>query len=181
MNNLRKATITTLEVAEMMETEHWKLLRKLDGRTGKDGQHERGYIEILGDNHLVVCDYFIKSTYLTEQNKEMPCYEVTRMGCDFLANKSTGENGIVFTAKYVKRFYELEGQSYSSGQLDTAVLKGLSSLGNLIRNTMKDEKAKPYETAEVLDSLFRQSGLVLPKQFIQIPEYEQMRLDDFMK
>lgn len=45
----------------------------------------------------------------------------------------------------------------------------------------KDEKAKPYETAEVLDSLFRQSGLVLPKQFIQIPEYEQMRLDDFMK
>ena len=28
MNNLRKATITTLEVAEMMETEHWKLLRK---------------------------------------------------------------------------------------------------------------------------------------------------------
>ena len=130
---------------------------------------------------MVVSDYFIKSTYLTEQNKEMPCYEVTRMGCDFLANKSTGENGIVFTAKYVKRFYELEGQSYSSGQLDTAVLKGLSSLGNLIRNTMKDEKAKPYETAEVLDSLFRQSGLVLPKQFIQSPEYEQMRLDDFMK
>lgn len=46
---------------------------------------------------------------------------------------------------------------------------------------MKDEKAKPYETAEVLDSLFRQGGLVLPKQFIQIPEYEQMSLDDFMK
>ncbi|MCD7870749.1 MAG: hypothetical protein LUG59_09480 [Enterocloster clostridioformis] len=70
---------------------------------------------------------------------------------------------------------------HSSGRLDAAVLKGLSSLGNLIRNTMKDEKAKPYETAEVLDSLFRQGGLVLPKQFIQIPEYEQMSLDDFMK
>ena len=88
---------------------------------------------------------------------------------------------LFFTAKYVKRFYELEGQSYSSGQLDAAVLKGLSSLGNLIRNTMKDEKAKPYETAEVLDSLFRQGGLVLPKQFIQIPEYEQMSFDNFMK
>lgn len=70
---------------------------------------------------------------------------------------------------------------HSSGRLDAAVLKGLSSLGNLIRNTMKDEKAKPYETAEVLDSLFRQGGLVLPKQFIQIPEYEQMSLDNFMK
>lgn len=31
---------------------------------------------------------------------------------------------------------------HSSGRLDAAVLKGLSSLGNLIRNTMKDEKAK---------------------------------------
>lgn len=70
---------------------------------------------------------------------------------------------------------------HSSGRLDAAVFKGLSSLGNLIRNTMKDEKAKPYETAEVLDSLFRQGGLVLPKQFIQIPEYEQMSLDNFMK
>ena len=164
-----------------METEHWKLLRKLDGRTGKDGQHERGYIEILNDNHLVVADYFIKSSYLDAKGEVRPCYEVTYLGCDFLANKSTGENGIVFTAKYVKRFYELEGQSHFSGQLDAAVLKGLSSLGNLIRNTMKDEKAKPYETAEVLDSLFRQGGLVLPKQFIQIPEYEQMSLDNFMK
>lgn len=71
MNNLRKATLTTLEVAEMLETEHWKLLRKLDGRTGKYGQHERGYIEILGDNHLVVSDYFIKSTYLTEQQESI--------------------------------------------------------------------------------------------------------------
>lgn len=180
MNNLRKATITTLEVAEMMETDHWKLLRKLDGQQ-KDGKHIRGYVEILADNDIVVSDYFIPSTYRDSSGKENKCYEVTWMGCDFLANKSTGEKGAVFTARYVKRFYEMESRNCSSAQLDAAVLKGLSSLGNLIRNTMKDEKAKPYETAEVLDSLFRQGGLVLPKQFVQIPEYEQMSLDDFMK
>ena len=32
MNNLRKATLTTLEVAEMMEVSHNDVLRKLDGR-----------------------------------------------------------------------------------------------------------------------------------------------------
>ena len=68
-----------------------------------------------------------------------------------------------------------------SHQIDSAVLRGLSSLGNLIRNTMKDEKVKPYETAIVLDSLFRQGGLILPEQFIQVPEYEQMKLSDFME
>lgn len=70
---------------------------------------------------------------------------------------------------------------HSSNQIDSAVLKGLSSLGNLIRNTMKDEKAKPHETAIVLNSLFQQGGLILPIQFIQVPEYEQMSLNDFMK
>lgn len=180
MNDLRKSTITTLEVATMMETEHWKLLRKLEGRTSKDGQHERGYIEILGDNHLVVSDYFIKSTYLTEQNKEMPCYEVSKIGCDFLANKFTGEKGVLFTARYVKRFNELEAGKMAY-HIDAAALKGLASVGNLIRSTMKDENAKPYETAMVLDSLFKQGGLYLPICFIKISQYEQMALSEFMR
>lgn len=100
-------TITTLEIAEMMEIEHWQVLRKLDGRE-ENGKHIKGYIEILGNHQMVVTDYFIKSTYMTEQNKEMPCYEVTKLGCDFLANKFTGEKGILFTAKYVKRFNDME-------------------------------------------------------------------------
>lgn len=30
------------------------------------------------------------------------------MGCEFLANKFTGEKGVLFTAKYIKRFHEME-------------------------------------------------------------------------
>lgn len=96
-------TITTLEIAEMMDINHWQILRKLEG-----SKEIKGIIEILGDNKIVVTDYFIPSTYITEQNKEMPCYKVTKLGCDFLANKFTGEKGIIFTAKYVKRFNEME-------------------------------------------------------------------------
>lgn len=101
-------TITTLEIAEMMKVEHWEILRKLEGRTKKDGSHSKGYIEILNDNHLVVADYFIKSSYVDAKGEERPCYEVTKLGCDFLANKFTGEKGIIFTARYVKRFDEME-------------------------------------------------------------------------
>lgn len=96
-------TITTLEICEMLEMKHWQILRKLDGT-----KKVNGIIKILGDNKIVVSDYFIPSTYMTEQRREMPCYKVTRLGCDFLANKFSGEKGIIFTAKYVKRFHEME-------------------------------------------------------------------------
>ena len=37
MHDLRNATITTLEVAEMMEVEHYKILRKLEGDKNRKG------------------------------------------------------------------------------------------------------------------------------------------------
>ncbi|MCI6707911.1 MULTISPECIES: antA/AntB antirepressor family protein [Eisenbergiella] len=65
--------------------------------------------------------------------------------------------------------------------IDAATLKGIASTGNLIRSTMRDQDAKPYKVAVVLDSLFKQSGLSLPSDFIVIPEYEQAELSDFLK
>lgn len=96
-------TITTLEIAEMMDVPHWRILRKLDGT-----KKSKGVIRILNDNKIVVVDYFIQSTYEDDKGEERPCYKVTKLGCDFLANKFQGEKGIVFTAKYVKRFHDME-------------------------------------------------------------------------
>lgn len=170
MNDLRKTTITTLEVAEMMETDHWKLLRKLDGSKNSDG-----IIKILTDNNFVVSDYFIPSSYRDASGKENKCYEVTKLGCDFLANKSTGEKGVLFTARYVRRFYEMENATIPY-PIDAATLKGAASAGCLIERTMKAEGARAYETAIVIESLFRQSGIVLPECFVKAPEYEQLKL-----
>ncbi|MFQ4756084.1 phage regulatory protein, partial [Clostridioides difficile] len=78
-------------------------LRKLEGT-----EKTKGIIDILNDNNFVVVDYFIKSTYLDSKNESRPCYNVTKLGCDFLANKFTGEKGIIFTARYVRRFNEME-------------------------------------------------------------------------
>lgn len=99
----KKQTITTLEIAEMMEVEHYKVIRKLEG--SKD---RKGYIKILTDSQMGVSDYFIPSAYKDASGKENKCYNVTKLGCDFLANKFTGEKGIIFTARYVKRFDEME-------------------------------------------------------------------------
>ncbi|HBF2100927.1 TPA: phage regulatory protein/antirepressor Ant, partial [Clostridioides difficile] len=82
---------------------HWEVLRKLEGT-----EKTKGIIDILNDNNFVVVDYFIKSTYLDSKNESRPCYNVTKLGCDFLANKFTGEKGIIFTARYVRRFNEME-------------------------------------------------------------------------
>lgn len=95
--------IPSYEVAKMMEVEHAKVLRMIEG----DKTHI-GIIPTLRKAQLGVSEYFIESTYKVENNNKIyKCYECTKLGCDMLANKITGEKGILFTAKYVKRFNEM--------------------------------------------------------------------------
>lgn len=85
MNQIEQ-TITTLEIAEMMGMRHDRVLRKLEGQDVR-GKHTEGIIEILTHHNLGASDYFIPSTYKDESGKENKCYKVTKLGCDFLANK----------------------------------------------------------------------------------------------
>lgn len=84
-------------VAEMIEMRHTELLRKI-----------KGYDEILADAKLRSLDFFIASKYKDAQQKERPCYLLTKQGCEMVANKLTGEKGVIFTAQYVKAFNEME-------------------------------------------------------------------------
>lgn len=87
------------EVAEMTGKDHKELLRDI-----------RTYEGYLGESNFALTDFFIESTYTSSQNKELPCYLLTRKGCDMVANKMTGEKGVLFTATYVTRFEEMEKQ-----------------------------------------------------------------------
>lgn len=179
MNDLRKSTITTLEVAEMMEVEHWELLRKLDGRTKKDGSHSKGYIEILNDNHLAVVDYFIKSSYLDAKGEERPCYGVTKLGCDFLANKSTGEKGVLFTARYVRRFYEMEHTAEKiekNYETKSTSLGEVASFNKEMDKRMEKQGSAPWKICEAFKMVAEQFGVILPTDFVKVPEYKQMEL-----
>lgn len=87
-------TITTLEIAEMMEMRHSDILEKLEG-----SRKVKGIIPVLAERNFPLSDYFKESNYKDLSGKENKCYEVTKLGCDFLANKFTGEKGIILHAK----------------------------------------------------------------------------------
>ena len=95
-------TIDSREVAEMLGKEHSYLLEMIQGREGK-----LGIIPVLENANLAVSNYFIPSTYRAG-TREYKCYLVTKMGCELLGNKQQGEKGILFTAKYVERFNQME-------------------------------------------------------------------------
>ena len=68
----------------------------------------RNYIEQLRLSNIGHSDYFTLSTYKNSQNKDMPCYLVTKKGCELIAHKLTGTKGTEFTAKYIDRFHKME-------------------------------------------------------------------------
>lgn len=104
-------TIPSYEIADMMDKKHWEVLRMLEGYEPPKGSKSRkvvGIIPTLNHHNVVVVEYFILNTYVDAKGETRKCYECTRMGCDMLANKMTGEKGILFTARYVKKFNEME-------------------------------------------------------------------------
>lgn len=91
--------VDSREVAEMIGKAHDQLMRSI-----------RTYIEYMESAKMQSHEFFIPSSYVNSQNKEQPCYLLTRKGCDMVANKMTGEKGVLFTATYVTKFEEMEKQ-----------------------------------------------------------------------
>lgn len=91
--------VDSRQVAEMVGKEHGHLLRDI-----------KGYLEVLGKSNFGLADFFIEDAYIDSQGKARPRYLITRKGCDMVANKMTGEKGVLFTATYVSKFEEMEQQ-----------------------------------------------------------------------
>lgn len=155
----------------MMEVPHGDLLKKIEGRKDR-----KGYIQILNEGQMSVVDFFYKSSYLDAKGEERPCYEVTRLGCDFLANKSTGEKGVIFTARYVKRFQEMENQVKKIPAWQIPVGEVASYLKAMDRVAVRQNLA-PYKIAEAFKVVSERFGIMLPADFVRIPEYEQMEME----
>ena len=100
-----KQTLDSREVAEMVDMEHKLLLRKIYGSKDRNG-----YITILSKNQMEPTKYFIESTYIDAQGKERKNCQITKIGCELIAHKITGEKGILFTARYIEKFHAMEEQ-----------------------------------------------------------------------
>lgn len=86
------------EVAEMVGMRHADLMRNI-----------AHYIEVISTNaKLRSLDFFIERTYKDKKGESRKRYDITKKGCEMVANKLTGEKGILFTAEYVERFNQME-------------------------------------------------------------------------
>ncbi len=98
-------TLDSLEVAEMVEKEHKFLMRDI-----------RRYINQIiegNEKYCIECkiapnDFFRESEYKDSIGRTLPCYRITKKGCEFIAHKLTGTKGTIFTARYINRFHEMQ-------------------------------------------------------------------------
>lgn len=136
--------VDSREVAEMIKKEHWELLRMLEGYEPKeDGNSRRivGIIPTLRNHNVEVSEYFIEASYKTEgNNKTYKCHLCTKMGCEMLGNKLQGENGILFTAKYVKKFNQMEEQI----KLELQTKEDFKEMTEAIKKSKENPKQHHY-------------------------------------
>lgn len=151
----QELTLDSREVAKMIGREHKELLRTI-----------REYIGILETEDSAILrsqDFFIPDTYFNSQNKEQPCFLITKKGCDMIANKMTGEKGILFTAIYVTRFEEMtkELQQFTPYAATRQTIGEVANLLKEVRLIAKD------------------SGISLAKSIKSATEYLQAKGEPF--
>lgn len=136
MNQLQNS-ISSLEIAEMVRREHNEVLKDV-----------RRINAQLGEG-ILPQSYFIESTYTNSQNKELPCFLLTKKGCELYGTRMTGEKGTQFAVKYIERFNELEQhikQQLPSDPVELALqtslknyqeIKGIKDDVSLIKDSMR--------------------------------------------
>lgn len=156
-------TIDSREVAKMVGKDHPHLLRDIKGYIE--------YMEDLGESNIGFTDFFIPTTYTSRQNKELSRYDITKKGCEFIANKLTGQKGTQFTAAYVTRFNQMELALSQSQQI-----------------TSSDDEEKLLIARKRADAMARNSKSKVAGQLLKLwdaagikPEYQALALGDYYR
>lgn len=131
-------TLDSRDVAAMVEKDHGKLMRDLR-------RYEKQFIESkIGFN-----EFFQSSEYKDSIGRILPCYRITKKGCEFIAHKLTGTKGTIFTARYINKFHEMEtalatvGSAEELAQLRTAIEaqgKALNRISRKLSNPWMEER-----------------------------------------
>lgn len=127
------------EVAEMTGKKHSNLMRDI-----------KGYKEVLDQNSkLNSANFFIDSEYQAITGQKYPCFLLTRKGCDMVANKMTGEKGVLFTAAYVTRFEEMENQIRNNPINTSELSPELQAFNQIFQSLAKNELAQKRLQQEI--------------------------------
>lgn len=152
-----KSVIDSREVAEMVEKQHKNLLADI-----------RGYLKIMekanGLNFQPV-DFFIPSTYQDNKGEDRPCYLITKKGCDMIANKLTGEKGVLFTAAYVTAFEDMKRALDAPNRAPEVSPSGLAKLITITRRIMLDMGGTPVQVGMMMKETLETCGFPVPASF----------------
>lgn len=85
------------DVAELVGKRHFHVMRQIQQMCKHLNESKIGFV-----------DFFIPATYIDPKGETRPCYYLTQMGCEMIANKQTGAAGTIFTAQYVKAFHAMK-------------------------------------------------------------------------
>jgi Rha family phage regulatory protein len=149
------AYIDSREVAEIIGKDHRNLLRDI-----------RGYAEILrkrGALNFELSDFFVESAYLSAQNKSMPCYLLTKAGCEMVATKLTGEKGVLFSFAYVKEFNRMEQAERErfAKQANTPTLAVFNTAVRNVLGGMSYSDASPKAVMDFLRGAYKPFGITV--------------------
>ena len=97
MQKQLEQVLSSKEVAQMVGKEHKNLMRDV-----------RSYVEELAALKIEPSAFFREASYKDSTGRTLPCYDVTKKGCEFIANKLTGIKGTEFTALFINRFHDME-------------------------------------------------------------------------
>lgn len=155
-----KQTIESREVAEMIDRQHSEVLKDI-----------RRFVGHLAEGEIHLGDFFIESTYRDANNQERPCFLLTKQGCEMVANKLTGKKGVIFTARYVKKFNEMQ-QEQSSYMIDDPIKRAERWIEEqrqtkllAEQNEIKDQLIAEYEPKiSYLDTILKSDGLLAISQ-----------------
>lgn len=143
VNNQGKLLADSRDIATMIGKRHDHLVRDIEG-----------YKAVLDETpNLGSQDFFLESTYKVEgNNKTYKRFLITKLGCDMVANKMTGQKGVLFTATYVSRFAEME-RKLAMPNLPQNYKEALVALVEQVdkneqlqtENLMLEQRVKEYE------------------------------------
>ena len=108
-------TVSSMKVAKWIEKEHKNLLRDIDSYI--ENLSKLGKLKVELSDKINILDYFIEGTYKSG-TRNYRYFEVTRKGCEFIANKLIGVKGTQFTAKYIEVFHEMEDRLVNQNNLN---------------------------------------------------------------
>lgn len=172
-SNQIEQKLSSREVAEMMEVRHDSLLRKIDGIN-----------EDLAAHKIVVSKYWVETSSPDNSGKLSREFLITKRGCEFLAHKTTGTKGNLFTDKYMERFEQMKSYIEEGGvkpkEIDDSVKakevearynNSLVRKANLLLKIAKDNPLVTDEYKKVLQA--KATEIVAGQAILPLPVAER--------